>query len=213
VGRTNRSSQTRDRIVDAFVQCVIDLGLDKASMGEVGARLDLDRSSVHYYFRTREELIAVAAATVTRSYVERIQQAVAGFSSTDRPHQLVDYLFGSGFHRPDLSILIDEFSVAGNRDPAIQACVAGLYRAVEDSIGVEIDREFPDAPRPLRRTVIYALSQLLEGCTVMKSLGFPESRWLAGRTAAQQLLDGLAGAGKPARTRRRPSSKPASRRL
>jgi AcrR family transcriptional regulator len=212
LGRTNRSLETRDRIVDAFVQCVIDLGLEKASMGEVGARLGLDRSSIHYYFRTREELLALAAQRVTHTYIERFQRTVDGFSAEDRPRQLIEYLFGAGFHRPDLSVLIDEFSSAGNRDPAIQALVAGMYRSIEDSIGAEIDREFPEAPREARRDAIYAIQQLLEGCTVMKSLGFPASRWQAGRAAAAQILEQLGRSGTRVRTRARPATRTVGRR-
>jgi AcrR family transcriptional regulator len=211
LGRTNRSLETRDRIVDAFVQCVIELGLEKASMGEVGARLDLDRSSIHYYFRTREELIEQAARRVARTYVERFQRAVAGFSPGDRPRQLLDYLFGE-FHRPDLSVLIDEFSTAGNRDPAMQAHVKGMYSSIEDSVAAEIDREFPQAPRAARRDVTYAIQQLLEGCTVMKSLGFPEAHWRAGRAAAVQLFQSLGRSGSRPRTRARPASRAATRR-
>lgn len=202
MGRKNRSDETRERIVQAFIESVIEVGLEKSSMSGLGARMGLDRSSVHYYFRTREELIGLAIQRVAQDYVDRIEHAVGAFTDTNRPRQLVDFLYGSGFHRPDLSILIDEFSLASNRDPAIQDEVAGMYRAIEDAVAAEIDREFPRAPRQSRRAVTYAITQLLEGSTVAKTLGLPETRWRAAREATLLLLATLEGsARRPGRRR------------
>ena len=192
--RGKTSKKKREQIIHAFMQAVLELGLEKASMGEVAARTGLDRSSIHYYFRHRDELLSEAAQLVTQHYVDRLHAAVASFSAQDRARQLVEHLLGGAMHQPDLSQLIDELSVAGNRNKAINRLVAGIYRALEKVMLTEIDAAYPDAPAKKRREVGYVLSQLSEGCSVFTSLGFGADRLKAAHDIAMQLLDGLESA-------------------
>ena len=192
MGRKSNAAEKRSQIVTAFCDCVIDLGLDKATMGEVAARVGMDRSTMHYYFRTREELVAEATQHITHFYVERIESIVAKLSPADRAQQLVELLFGPTFHQPRQSILLDELTTLGNRDAFFQDQVAGFYRRIEAIVTQVIDESFRDRPAKDRRLIAYAISQLSEGTTVFMSLGFDKSRRLAARQAALMMLKQLA---------------------
>jgi AcrR family transcriptional regulator len=161
-------------------------------MGEVAARLGLDRSSLHYYFRTREELIVAATRRIAAFYVKRLEDAAARLSADDRARKLVDYLFGPKAHQPRLSCLIDELSARGNREAFFQEQVVGIYRELERIVVNVIDLSFPNRPVQKRHAVAYSILQLSEGTSVFTSLGFDQSRRLAARQAALALLEGLA---------------------
>jgi AcrR family transcriptional regulator len=191
VGRKSGAAERRDQIVTAFCDCVVELGFDKASMGEVAERLSMDRSSMHYYFRTREELVVEATQRITRFYADRIEQAVATFVPGDRARQLIEFLFGPTFHQPRLSALMDEISVLGNRMPFFQELTAGFYGRIENLIVAVIDDSYPGVPAKKRRFTAYALTQLSEGTTVFMSLGFDRTRRQAARLAALSLLNQL----------------------
>src|ERR1700678_2130029 len=191
MGRKSRAAKRREEIVTAFCDCVVDLGIEKASMGEVAGRLGMDRSSIHYYFRTREELVVEAGRRIAKFYVQRTEEAVANLSPVDRAHKLVDYLFGPTFHQPRLSALIDEFSTLGNRDPFFEEQVVEIFRQLERIVVAVIDASFADCPTRQRHSTAFAILQLVEGTTVFTSLGFDVSRRLASRQAALTLLDSL----------------------
>jgi AcrR family transcriptional regulator len=197
MGRKNRAVEKREQVLQTFMDCILEVGLEKASMGEVGTRLNLDRSTIYHYYATRQELIEDAAKRITLMYVERIRAVVAKLPSAGGADQLIEHLFGSDFHQPDLSQMIDELSVAGNRDPAINAIVAGIYRSMEDVVVSEIDAAYPDAPLKRRREVAYAICQLSEGSSVYASLGFDTVHRRAAKIAALALLDQLHSAKQP----------------
>lgn len=184
-------AEKRDQIVQAFLDAMHESGIDKVSMAEVGQRAGLDRSTVHYYFRTRDELLNEAVAVINRSYVEKMERDVSRIAGADRARQLVGYLFSTEMHQPYYSRLIDELSAAGNRDSSINRLVHGMYLSFEQRIAAVIDASFPGVPAKRRREVSYALAQLAEGATVYVSLGFDADRLKAARACAFELLDTL----------------------
>jgi AcrR family transcriptional regulator len=182
----------RAEIVVVFMDCVRELGLERASMGEVGEKIGMDRSSLYYYFKTKQELIEEAAKFLANGYVEQLHSAIARFTSTERARELVEYVFGPGFHQPKFATVMDEFNAASNRDKAIERSVAGIYRAYEDAIIQELEISYPAVPAKARRELAYTLNQLAEGVTVFSTLGFPPDRRLAARSLALRLLNELA---------------------
>lgn len=188
MGRRSVAAEKRVQIVEAFCDCVIDLGIDKASMGEVASRVGIDRSTMHYYFKAREDLVVEASNHIAGFYVTRIQEAVAALDVTSRARSLVELLFGPNFHDPRRSVLLDEFSTLGNRQPLFQDQIKTIYAAMEDSV-MEVFREsLPNVPDKARKDLVYTLMALCEGTTVFMALGLPKAQRLATRRAALQLL-------------------------
>lgn len=196
----------REQIVRAYMQCVLELGLEKASMGEVAARVGLDRSSIHYYFSTRGQLLREMAQLIADTYIDRLKNVIANFAPRDRARQLVEHMFGPDMHQPELAQLIDELALAGNRDQTINQLVAGVYHSLEKLVVEEIDTACPEAPVNCRRVVAYAFLQLSEGCSVFTALGFSGDRLRAAHDIALRLLDklhaGTPSTGKARRNRR-----------
>lgn len=190
-GKATDTGDKREQIVRAFIECVLQLGLERASMGEVGAKIGVDRSTLYYYFGTKDDLIDEAARYLAEQYVGHLHAAIARFSTAARAHQLVEHLFGAEFHQPDFSNLIDELSAAGNRDKAIQRRLITIYRAVEAAIVQEMDSSYPSVSMKARREAAYAIHQLAEGCSVFTAMGFGVDRRQAGRNAAMRVLEDL----------------------
>jgi AcrR family transcriptional regulator len=160
-------------------------------MGEVATRLGMDRSTMHYYFRTREDLVVAATERISRFYVDMMSQTVSAFTSEGQARQLVEFLFGATFHQPRLSVILNELRALGNREPFFKEQVYTIYRRIENVYISVIDKSFPRCPAKKRRMVAYAIGQLTEGATVEMSLGFDRSRTIAARAAALALLDTL----------------------
>jgi AcrR family transcriptional regulator len=199
----------RELIVQAFLDAMYESGIDNASMAEVGQRTGLDRSTIHYYFRTRDGLLSEAVEAITRSYAEKMERDLSSITGGDRARQLVAYMFSADLHQPYYSRLIDELATAGNRNAGINRLVQGMYSYFEQRVVAVMDESFPTVPARRRREVAYALSQLAEGATVYVSLGFDADRLKAARACAFQLLDSL---GQAAASAKQPTASPSKSR-
>ncbi|MFE4458357.1 TetR family transcriptional regulator [Nocardia tengchongensis] len=75
-------SSTAERIVDAAVECLIDVGWEKTTVSEVAARAGLSRPTVYSYFGSREDLLfAVSSAAAQRISGQLMSVAEAGTNS------------------------------------------------------------------------------------------------------------------------------------
>ncbi|MEA2168052.1 MAG: hypothetical protein QOF76_1352 [Solirubrobacteraceae bacterium] len=55
-----RSAATREALLDAAIECLIELGLERSSTGEISERAGLSRGAHLHHFQTRAILIAAA---------------------------------------------------------------------------------------------------------------------------------------------------------
>jgi AcrR family transcriptional regulator len=200
VGRRKKLGEdSSEQIVTTFIGCVRDVGLERASIGEVGTRIGLDRSTVYYYYPTKEALIDAAAQAVRKMYIGKLQAAIGRFTPGARGRQLVEHLFGADFHQHDLMCLIYELNATAGRDPSIQRHVVGIYRAFETCVLAELDAAYPNAAAKERRVLGYVVWQLAEGCAVVTALGLGEERRLAARATILELIQPFEEAEKAAR--------------
>jgi AcrR family transcriptional regulator len=203
VGRRKKLGEgSSAKIVTAFIECVRDLGLERASIGEVGARIGLDRSAVYYYFPTKEALVDAAAQAVGKMYIGKLEAAIGRFAPESRGRQLVEHLFGPEYHQHDLMCLIHELNAAAERDPSIQRHVVGIYQAFETCVLAVIDAAYPNSSAKARRSLGYVVWQLAEGCAAITALGLGKERRLAACTTILELIQPFEDAQKGARKSR-----------
>lgn len=189
MARKSVAVEKRIQIVKAFCDCMVELGLDAATMGEVASRVGIDRSTMHYYYKTRESLVADVAKHIAQSYIDRMMAAIERLNPEDRARSLVEFLFGPTFHDERQSILLDELGTLGNRQPFFFEQLRSVYLAVDTVIMGVFKESYPHMPERERTDLVYALLAMVEGSTVQMSLGFGKSRRLAARKLALKLLD------------------------
>lgn len=118
-------SSTVERIVDAAVECLIEVGWEKTTVSEVAARAGLSRPTVYSYFSSREDLLfAVSSAAAQRISEQLMSVAEAGTNS------------GAEFVVESVVTVVMGY----RRDPA--ASLLGLIRPGEilDAAAVEVSR-------------------------------------------------------------------------
>lgn len=107
-------SSTVERIVDAAVECLIDVGWEKTTVSEVAVRAGLSRPTVYSYFGSRDDLLfAVSTAAAQRISAQLTAVAAAGTNS------------GAEFVVESVVTVVMEY----RRDPA--ASLLGLIRPGE----------------------------------------------------------------------------------
>ncbi|MDJ0789646.1 MAG: TetR/AcrR family transcriptional regulator [Myxococcota bacterium] len=192
VGRPRQTERRRREIVDAYLGCVARKGLAASTMSATARAMRLDRSTLHHYFRTREELTRAAVERVIARYREPADAALAAAPEGERLEALLDHLFGPGFDDAELSRVLLEFSMAARTDPEALRELKRIYETLEGTALAELERRFPDADPATRRRVALAIVQLGEGAATFRELGFGRDRDRAARAAADDLLAQLA---------------------
>jgi AcrR family transcriptional regulator len=111
-----RDSSTRDMLIAATIQIMIEEGYGAATSRRVAAKAGVKPALVHYYFPTMDELYLAVFRKGAAVYLERQQQALA----SDRPlHAFWDTLI-----EPKDTRLLLEFMGLGNHREEIRAEIA-----------------------------------------------------------------------------------------
>ncbi len=111
-----RDSPTRDILIDATVQVMVEEGYAAATSRRVATRAGVKPALVHYYFPTMDELYLDVFRRGAAAYLERQKDALA----SDRPlHALWETLI-----EPKDSRLLLEFMGLSNHRKAIRAEIA-----------------------------------------------------------------------------------------
>ena len=111
-----RDSNTRDVLVDATIQIMIEEGYAAATSRRVAAKAGVKSALVHYYFPTMDELYLAVFRRGAAIYLERQQKALA----SDRPL----HAFWDTLTEPKDTRLLLEFMGLANHRKEIKAEIA-----------------------------------------------------------------------------------------
>lgn len=115
-----RDSTTRDTLIGATIQVMVDEGYAAATSRRVAAQAGVKPALVHYYFPTMDELFLNVFRRGAAAYLERQQQALA----SDRPlHAFWDTLI-----EPKDTRLLLEFMGLANHRKEIRAEIAAWFQ-------------------------------------------------------------------------------------
>lgn len=188
MGRKSLAPERRAQILDAFEECILESGLDGASIGAVAEAAGLERTLVHHYFGSRDSLEAALVERLLGVYKAERDAAVSLLPPADRAQRLLDYLFSSEFDPPRFAVLFDELFSAANRNAGTRGLLRQVYEEFEEIAAAEIAKAYPEAPARRRRRVAFAIMCLAESCSSFVGLGFPASRRRSARESAGDLL-------------------------
>ncbi len=109
------------RIVEAARTIFIERGYADASMSDIAAAAGIKRSTLHYYFRTKDRLFQAIFVDIVRDIFPRIQNILA----EDRPFM------------SRLNSVIDEYMALFRKNPALPQFIIGeIQRDVRHLMGV-----------------------------------------------------------------------------
>src|SRR5687768_9891437 len=95
-----RSAETRGRLLDATIDCLIDLGYSATTTTVIAERAGLSRGAQLHHFPTKAELVSAAVEHLTRKIGEDLQKDVERLPDNgDRVSAAVDLLW-SRFSTP-----------------------------------------------------------------------------------------------------------------
>jgi AcrR family transcriptional regulator len=122
------SGEKAQRIVEAMRSSVARRGISGSTFEHVAREAGVSRGLLHYYFGTKEALLAEVVRRDSEHRIARLDEPLANASSADEILEvLVANLRDSVQNEPGFWVLIFELFTAGRRNPDIQREVGELF--------------------------------------------------------------------------------------
>ncbi len=177
--RTGGSGETdtRDRVINAAIECIIDLGFYRgSSTNEIARRAGVTWGVIQHYFGNREGLMLAVLEDGASHMVETVEEArIDGATTVERMTQLID-VFSAHYARPDylasLQVLLNM-----DHDPRTSAEVRRTMLEVAERSNAHVRRLLREALGPAMNKPELATTIFL----VIRGFGL-----------SQQLLDSMA---------------------
>jgi AcrR family transcriptional regulator len=136
-----RSAATRQLLLDATIECLIEFGYAGTSTTEIVGRAGVSRGAQVHHFPTKNDLVQSAVAHLAlRQDAELRRQFARVKASGDRVSQAIDVLW-SAFTGP-LFVAGIELIVAARTDPSLREALAGLEAGIASGIRLVCDELF-----------------------------------------------------------------------
>ena len=181
-----RSAETQSRLLDATIDCLIELGYAHLTTSTVAERAGVSRGAQLHHFPTKEELVLAA---VEHLFERRNQEFLDTFArlppTADRAVAAIDLLWKMIGSEPFYAWL--ELAVAGRTDPTLGRRV----RELGSRAAMQVERTFrqvfppPDVTNPFFEIAPRFTFALLQGLALDRLLVTPS------RARANDVLQGM----------------------
>jgi len=163
-----RSARTRERLLDATVDCLIDRGYAGTTTLEVAARAGLSRGAQLHHFPTRTELVVSAVSHLAKRRAEELsEQASALGPGPGRIDELLEVVWAS-LSGP-LFYASLELWIAARTDTDLHEHVYEFQRGVSRFLH-ELWRERVEGPAPDFQPLVELTLHLVRGMALQKIL-------------------------------------------
>jgi len=174
--QAQRSASTRGRLLDATIECLLELGYARTTTPEIARRAGLSRGAQLHHFPTKGELVTTAVEHLFERRITEFRRAFATLpADTDRAAAAIDHLWSS-FSGPTFYAAL-ELVVAARTDPELRRSVA----AVDERFGENVRRTFrdlfpaPARPAPFFEVLPNFIFALMEGLALGRIV-YPDDR-------------------------------------
>jgi AcrR family transcriptional regulator len=128
-----RSARTRGKVLDATVECLLELGYAGTTTTLISERAGVSRGAQLHHFPTKAELVAAAVEHLAKRLGEDLQEQAAALPADgDRVTAAIDLLW-SRFSTPLFPAWL-ELWVAARTDPELAASIQPLEQRLKAGI-------------------------------------------------------------------------------
>lgn len=159
----DRSRATRQRLLDATIDSLSEVGWDRTTVVAVAARAGVSRGAAQHHFATRDELVVAAIDEVRNGMVEDMRARKAEvFSREDRPLAVLEMLAEMWSGR--IGRAATHLWVAASTDRDLQRIVLPLeQRLNRDLYGITLELLDSDLSKPHVKESVGLTLQLMRG--------------------------------------------------
>ena len=135
MGRKSSAPQRREQIVWALYECLAERGQEKVTIKEIAAQAGLAPGVIHYYFKSKDDIIAGLAEAIVEKYSRMIDERTAAqFSSEEKIATAIDFIVEELiFNQPLNRVFYNLIQMAFERQ-RLQRVVKGLLKEYRERL-------------------------------------------------------------------------------
>lgn len=191
--KTERGRATRNRIIEAATELMIERGIAAVSLDDVRAASGASKSQLYHYFADKDHLVATVVARRTQEIVEAYDEQLgevrhladldAFFERVLADHRAVDFTMGC-----PIASLAGELAA---RTPESSAEISAAFASIDAAMGAAMERlsaagELPPGTQPA--PLATATFALIEGGLLLAKNRRSGAPLEASLDAARQLV-------------------------
>jgi AcrR family transcriptional regulator len=197
----DRATETRERILKASIECLIERGYTGTTTTEVAKRAGVSRGAQMYHFATKRDLVISTVEYLFALRNEEFRAAVSALPQQDRYDAAIDLLWSMKSSETFYAWL--EVQVASRTDSELAASVIELNQRLHGMIRANFEEMFPELASVPQFAAIpefvfalldgMALNQISAACDAERLAMVLQSLKLMGRLLTQFQSLGLGG--------------------
>jgi AcrR family transcriptional regulator len=168
MGRKSIADERRTQIVQAFYHCVVKEGTAGASIRKIASEAGVSPSTLHHYFKDRDEIIEEAVVYFTDEIFNRFAEKITPHLDSEvRLSKGLEFIFSNGMINPDHTGFFLECCVAARYNTRIRDTIAQLFHRFRGAImdhlnGMDEFSCLEEGQKKLCATMIVALHEGIE---------------------------------------------------
>lgn len=106
--KTTENTDMEFRILEAAKDVFMEKGFAETSMGDIAARVGINRPRLHYYFRTKDRIFQAAFGMIIQKIAPKVEELVTAkdVPISERVANLVDAYYGIFKNNPMLPLFV-----------------------------------------------------------------------------------------------------------
>jgi AcrR family transcriptional regulator len=168
--QAQRREQTRTALLDATIECLVDIGYSRASVQEICTRAGVSKGAVQHHFATKAELMAAAVEHLTNRLRGELAASLDGLPGGASGVAAAIDLLWKGYSGT-LSTAVTELWVAARTDPELRAAIRPVDRALGRSTLAHISQVAGDLPKERAELLFWLTVNLTRGLALDAELG------------------------------------------
>ena len=193
MGRKSLANERTTQILDAFERCIVQYGLEGATLKRIAKEAGVKLSMIHHYIGNRDKLVQAMVTRFIDTYQRDFQAFLHALPTENRLELLIEWYFSNqaSEYRPQDTMIVTELMALAEREAYVKALLLDMFKSFEDLFHEEIKRSYPNAAAEACRAAAHVLLSLWFGNSTFVWLGFEASYRQAARKAVETLLAGL----------------------
>jgi AcrR family transcriptional regulator len=173
--QAQRREQTRTALLDATIDCLVDIGYARTSVQEICARAGVSKGAVQHHFTAKAELMAAAVEHLTTKLRLQLAKSLDELPGGGTGVAAAIDLLWAGYSGT-LSTAVTELWVAARTDPELRAAIRPVDRALGRATLEHVTQVAGDLPPERAEMLFWLTVNLTRGLALDAELGGDPNR-------------------------------------
>ncbi|WP_034335027.1 TetR/AcrR family transcriptional regulator [Deinococcus misasensis] len=174
MGRKDLSHIRKEEILDAFERCILEQGLEKATLQRTAEVAKVNLGTIHHYIGKKDAMLRL----LTERLMQRARAGVAELQNALPPEQRWPALLQAFFpaDTDPTNRILTELVKSSEKSPDLQAFLLDINTLYSQLISEELHTQHPELSPEQANQIAFAVLALSYGGDVLVGLGLPSTR-------------------------------------